>query len=84
MDTVSQAVQIIGSLLILLAFVLLQAKKLPATSTLYLWINFIGASILAVTAVLNWQWGFIILEGVWALVALAGLVQKSYKRRHAA
>ena len=73
---VEQIAQVIGSLFILAAFILLQTKRVKATSTPYLWANFIGAGILAVTALMTWQWGFIILEGVWAIVALLGLLRK--------
>jgi len=75
-----QIAQIIGSLLILVAFILLQTKHMKATSTSYLLINFIGAGILAVTAIMTVQWGFIILEGVWSLVALGGLIQKATQK----
>lgn len=77
---IEQIAQIIGALLILCAFILLQIKLLKATSVTYLLINFVGAGILTITATLAWQWGFIILEGIWALVALAGLVRLLGKR----
>jgi len=75
-----QLIQIVGSLLILVAFILQQTKRVEADSTLYLWINFLGAGILCVTAIMTWQWGFIILEGVWSLVALVGLIRNATKR----
>jgi hypothetical protein len=36
--------------------------------------NFIGSAVLAVIAVIEVQWGFILLEGVWALVSLWGII----------
>ena len=69
-----QVVQIGGALLILAAFILTQRNLLDMNSYLYLTLNLAGASILAVLAFQQGRWGFVLLEGVWALVALAGLI----------
>ena len=70
-----QLVQICGSLLILAAFAASQAGRLPIDSQLYLALNFVGSAILAVLAWIDQQWGFLLLEGVWAIVSLWSLVQ---------
>jgi hypothetical protein len=70
-----QLVQIAGSLLILTAFAASQAGRLPIDSQLYLVLNFVGSAVLAVLAWIDQQWGFLLLEGVWALVSLYSLVQ---------
>ena len=36
--------------------------------------NFIGSAVLTVIAVIEVQWGFILLEAVWALVSLWGII----------
>jgi hypothetical protein len=69
-----QIVQIVGALLILAGFILTQGNVLDADSYLYLVLNLAGATILAVLAFQAQRWGFVLLEGVWALVALAGLL----------
>ena len=69
-----QLVQIVGALLILTGFILTQGNLLDADSYLYLVLNLAGAAILAVLAFQAQRWGFVLLEGVWALVALAGLI----------
>ena len=68
-----QIVQIVGALMILAGFILTQGNLLDADSYLYLVLNLAGATILAVLAFQAQRWGFVLLEGVWALVALAGL-----------
>ena len=35
--------------------------------------NFLGSAVLAVVAVIDWQLGFILLEGAWALISLWGI-----------
>ena len=68
-----QVVQIIGALLILAGFLLSQRNLLDARSYPYLLLNLVGAGILAVLAYQQGRWGFVLLEGAWTLVALAGL-----------
>jgi hypothetical protein len=72
---VEQVVQIVGALLILAGFAGLQLGKISAVSRTYLWLNLVGAIILAVLAFAEEQWGFLLLEGVWSLVSAWSLIQ---------
>ena len=72
--SVDQIVQIVGALLILAGFILSQANLLDAKSISYQILNLAGAAILTVLAFQAQRWGFVLLEGVWAVVALAGLI----------
>jgi hypothetical protein len=68
-----QVVQIVGALLILAAFAAVQFERMRPDSRLYLALNLVGSVILAVLAVHAEQWGFLLLEGVWAIVSAWGL-----------
>jgi membrane-bound ClpP family serine protease len=70
---VDQVVQVVGALLILAAFAALQFDRIRPDSRLYLALNLVGSAILAVLAVRASQWGFVLLEGVWAIVSAWGL-----------
>lgn len=65
--------QIVGALLILVAFAAAQFGAMDQHSRTYLALNFVGSVVLAVLAWLERQWGFLLLETVWAAVSLWGL-----------
>jgi hypothetical protein len=68
-----QLVQVVGALLILAAFAAVQFERMRPDSRLYLALNLVGSAILAVLAWHESQWGFLLLEGVWAIVSAWGL-----------
>jgi hypothetical protein len=70
-----QLIQVAGSLLILAGFAAAQAGRMSIDSARYLVLNFVGSAILAVLAFIDQQWGFLLLEGVWAIVSLWSLAQ---------
>ena len=76
-----QVVQVIGALLILSGFVLAQFRLLDPRSLWYLVVNLVGSAILTVDAWRQDQWGFFLLELVWAIVSAFGLVQLARGRR---
>lgn len=70
-----QLVQIAGALLILAAFAAVQFERMRPDSRVYLALNLVGSAILAVLAWVEHQWGFLLLEGVWAIVSAWGLLR---------
>jgi len=75
-----QAISIAGAILILLPFAASQFGKLATTSLAYQAMNLIGSSALTAVATIESQYGFILLEGTWALVSAAGLVRVVSRR----
>jgi hypothetical protein len=72
--SVELVVEVAGALMILAAFALNQFAGLDRHGFPYLALNLVGAAILAVVAAVHGQWGFLLLQGVWAVVALWGLI----------
>jgi hypothetical protein len=70
----AQLVQILGSLLVLAGFGFAQLGVLDQKSRRYLVLNMLGSGVLAVDAVIERQWGFLLLEGVWAIVSAISLI----------
>ena len=70
-----QLIQIVGALLILAGFAAAQFGRLSVDSTTYLVLNLVGSVILAYLAWDQRQWGFLLLETVWALVSLWSLIR---------
>ena len=70
-----QAVSIAGAILILLPFSASQFGKMATTSLAYQLMNLIGSAALTTVAVLESQYGFILLEGTWTVVSAAGLAR---------
>ena len=68
-----QLVQVVGALLILSAYVLAQFGVFDPRSWRYLVPNLVGSAVLTWDAWIERQWGFVLLEAVWALVSAWGL-----------
>ena len=70
-----QAISILGALAIFIAYAANQFGWTDASNLRYQLANLFGSGILTVVAVIGVQFGFILLEGAWALMSLWGIVQ---------
>ena len=68
-----QMLSVLGALAILGAYAASQFGFADASKLSYQAANFLGSAVLAAVAVMDWQFGFILLEGAWALMSLWGI-----------
>ena len=69
----SDIIASLGVIILLIAFLLNLTKKMKADSRAYTSLNFIGAVLCCYASWMVKFYPFILLEGVWALVALVSL-----------
>ena len=71
-----QVISAIGAAAILLAFWALQTGRMRSDQVVYQAINLLGAGLLATAAAMTESWSFVVLNVVWAAVALWALVRR--------
>ncbi len=75
-----QLIEVVGAVLILTAFVLAQFGRLATASLTYMVLNVVGSGMLAVVAAVDGDVGFLLLEGVWAIVSAYSIVRFLLRR----
>lgn len=76
-----QLLSAVGAVLILGAFWALQTQRLTVERPSYQLANLVGAGLLAAAALMTRGWAFVVLNTVWALVALWALVRSTRDTR---
>jgi hypothetical protein len=72
----ADVLQLAGALAILAAFIGVQLGKTSPSSYFSLLLNLGGSALLAYLALEERQWGFLLLEAVWAIVSAWSLIAR--------
>jgi hypothetical protein len=70
-----QIISMLGAVLILGAYLALQRGWLGREDRMFHATNLVGAALLTVVAIADQRIGFIVLEGVWALISVPGTIR---------
>ena len=75
MTMVIQGVSVLGAVMVLGAYAMIQVGAWRELDAGYLALNVVGSLLLGIVAVLERQVGFILLEFAWAVLAVFGVIR---------
>tara|TARA_B100001113_G_scaffold46516_1_gene33147 strand:+ start:506 stop:748 length:243 start_codon:yes stop_codon:yes gene_type:complete len=74
----SEILSYLGMILILTAFLLETRNVIGSKERVYLVLMAIGSGLLAIRALLIYEWAFLVLEIIWCLAAIVAIIK--YRR----
>ena len=77
MEPIVQVASVLGAIQVLIAYVASQTGRMSTRGATYNLLNLAGSALLTWAAVVQWNLGFVLLEGVWAVVSLWALVKRA-------
>ena len=77
LDLITEIISYLGMICILVAFLLETRDVLGSKDSKYLSLMAFGSGLLAVRALLIYEWAFLVLEIVWCLAAIMALMKKN-------
>ena len=73
----------VGVLLIIVAYLLLQLEKLPSSSPIYSLMNALGALLIIISLLFDFNLSAFVVEAFWFLISLLGLTRTLLSSRPA-
>ena len=77
LDLFTEILSYLGMICILVAFLLETRDVLGSKDSKYLSLMALGSGLLAVRALLIYEWAFLVLEIVWCIAAIMALVKSN-------
>lgn len=71
----TQLISLVGAVLVLIPFAATQLGRMRTETRPYQAMNFVGSGALTAVALMDRQYGFILLEGTWAIMSAIGLMR---------
>ena len=71
----SEILSYVGMILLLSAFLLAPRNLLNSKDRIYLLLMAAGSGLLAIRALLIYEWAFLVLEVIWCLAAIMAIVK---------
>lgn len=84
LEQFSDHVGIIGVILTLLGYFLLNVNKVTSTSLAYVWLNLVGSILLLYSLLFHWNFPSVLIEVAWISISLIGLYRALKARAVAA
>jgi hypothetical protein len=81
MALVGNSVGFLGITCFLVAYFLLQKGTITAQGIRYLGLNLIGAILVMISLLIDWNLSAFLLEAAWALISIYGIYIHLYKKR---
>lgn len=78
-----QIVSVVGALMVLAAYGLIQSGVWRELDTGYLVLNIVGSLLLGIVAIADQRVGFILLEFAWAAIGCVGVMRAVRARKQA-
>lgn len=75
---------LVGVVLIVIAYLLLQLNRLPSSAPSYSLLNAVGALLVMVSLIFSFNLSAFLMEAFWFLISLYGLLKKFISRPAAA
>jgi hypothetical protein len=71
----------IGVFIIIFTYVLLQTEKIKSETLLYSVLNAVGASLIIVSLIFNFNFSAFIVEFFWVLISIYGIIKYFVKKK---
>lgn len=82
--SLTDLIGIIGVVLIVIAYILLQVEKMDARDLSFSLLNAIGALLIIVSLMFDWNLASFLMEFIWLMISLYGILKYFKVRKNAA